>query len=141
MNCCWQRHTTAFYVTLDLCAHDGSYVQPLRVKTNTGAKYTRLPGCLLRELGWEPQSSDPIPWGWPLEMFYDVDVEARRLSPRPDMHVGEINLRVDGHDYLHSAIYGADDGEPVLGNWTVRGFVLNADEANQRLLPIELIHR
>jgi len=130
-----------FYVAVGVCAKDGSSVKTLRMKANTGAEYTRLPGGLLRELGWEPQPSDPMPWGWPLEVFYDVDVKARRLTPRPDIYVGEVKLHIDGHDYLHSAIYGSDDGEPVLGNWTVRGFVLNTDEANQRLLPIELIHR
>ena len=82
-----------------------------------------------------------MPWGWPLEVFYDVDVEARRLTALSDVHVGEVKLRIDGQDYLHSVIYGADDSEPMLGDWTVRGFVLQSDETSQRLVPVELIHR
>ena len=130
-----------FYVDIGVCAKDGSHAKALRVKANTGAEHTSLPGSLLRELGWEPEPSDRMPWGWPLEMFYDLDVEARKLTPRPDVHVGEVKLRIDGQDYLHSVIYGADDSEPVLGNWTVRGFVLDVDEANQRLIPHQLIYR
>lgn len=132
---------TAFYVDIGVCAKDGSYAKPLRVKANTGAEHTSLPGSLLRELGWEPQPSGPMPWGWPFEMFYEVDVETRKITPRGDAHVGEVKLRIDGQDYLHSVIYGADDSEPALGNWTVRGFVLDVDEANQRLIPHQLIYR
>ena len=130
-----------FYVDIGVCAKDGSDAKPLRVKANTGADYTSLPGGLLRELGWEPQPSDPMPWGWPFTMFYDADVETRKLTPRPDVHVGEVKIRIDGKDYLHSVIYGSDDSEPVLGNWTVRGFILDVDEGSQRLTPIELIYR
>ena len=48
-----------FYVDVGVCAKDGSRVRTLRVKANTGAEYTRLPGGLLRELGWEPSTFGP----------------------------------------------------------------------------------
>ena len=130
-----------FYIDIDVCSKTGSGVRPVRVKVNTGAKYTSLPSGLLRTLGWEPEPTDPMPWGWPIELFYDVDPQARTLTPRSDVHVGEIKLRIEDQDFLHSVIFGADDCEPVLGSWTVRGFVFNADEPNQCVIPSQLIYR
>ena len=115
-----------FYINLDICAKDGSSAKTLRVKANAGATYTRLPAGLLRELGWEP---DPLPWGWPYPMGY-----------KDDWELGEVKLRLDGKDYLHSVIFAADDSEPVLGNRTATGFVLEADEVNQCLIPRKLIY-
>lgn len=119
---------TAFYVTLDLCARDGSYVKPLRVKANTGAKYTRLPGCSLRELGWEANPHD-LPWGWPMALVYQTGLQ-----------VGDVKFRIDGRDYAHSVIFGADDCEPTLGEWSALGYVLEVDEANQCVNPMRVIY-
>ena len=130
-----------FYVDIGVRAKDGTRVKMLRAKANTGAEYTSLPGDLLCELGWEPDSADPMPWGWPFTMFYDVDAKAGKLTPRSGVRVGEVQLHIDGQDYLHSVIYGADGSDPVLGNWTVRGFVLEADEVNKCLIASELIYR
>ncbi|CAI8009909.1 hypothetical protein GBAR_LOCUS6596 [Geodia barretti] len=130
-----------FYVDIDVCSKSGAGAKPLRVKVNTGAKYTVLPSGLLRKLGWEPEPAEPMPWGWPIELFYDVDPEAHKLTPLPDVKVGEVKLRIGDQDYPHSVIYGADDSQPVLGSWTVRGFVFDADEPNQRVIPSQLIYR
>ena len=119
---------TAFYVNLGVCARDGSHAKTLRVKTNTGAKYTRLPGCLLRELGWEPDCHD-LPWGWPTSLVYQTGLQ-----------VGDVKFRVDGKDYPHSVIFGADDCEPTLGEWSATGFILEADEANRRVVPMRVIY-
>ncbi len=118
----------AFNVTLGICAQNGSYAKPLRVKANTGARYTRLPGNVLRELGWEPSPYD-LPWGWPMSLVYQTGLQ-----------VGEVKFRVDGEDYLHSVIFGADDCEPTLGEWSAEGFVLEVDEANQRVIPMRVIY-
>ena len=119
---------TAFYVTLDLCAHDGSYVQPLRVKAKTAAKYTRLPGCLLRELGWEANPHD-LPWGWPTPLVYQTGLQ-----------VGDVKFRMGGKDSTHSFIIGADDCEPTLGEWSALGYVLEVDEENRRVNPMRVIY-
>ena len=119
---------TAFYVNLGVCAQDGSHAKSLRIKANTGARYTRLPGRLLRELGWEPDAHD-LPWGWPMSLVYQTGLQ-----------VGNVKLRIDDKDYLHSVIFGADDCEPTLGEWSARGFVLEVDEANQCVAPMQVIY-
>ena len=118
----------AFHVSLDLCAHDGSYVQPLQVRANTGARYTRLPGCVLRELGWQPDQHD-LPWGWPMALVYQTGLQ-----------VGDVKFRIDGKDYAHSVIFGVDDCEPTLGEWSALGYVLEVDEANQCVNPMRVIY-
>ena len=118
----------AFYVTLGICAQNSSHAKPLRVKANTGARYTRLPGGLLRELGWEPDPHD-LPWGWPMDLVYQTGLQ-----------VGEVKFRIDGEDYLHSVIFGADDCDPTLGEWSARGFVLEVDEANECVNPMRVIY-
>ena len=129
------------YLEVGICAPDGGAVQTLAVKVNTGARYTVLPGRLLRELGWQPEPCDVVPWGWPRQMFIYQDSETGRLEHRNDTSVGKVKIRVDGEDYLHSVIYGADDAEPTLGNFTVHGYLFEVDEANQRVIPSRLIYR
>ena len=119
---------TAFHVNLSICAKDGSYAKPLQVKVNTGAKYTRLPGRLLRELGWEPDPHD-LPWGWPTALVYQTG-----------LRVGDVKFRIDEQDYSHSVIFGADDCQPTLGKWSASGFVLEADETNQCVVPMRVIY-
>ena len=118
----------AFHVSLDLCAHDGSYVQPLQVRANTGARYTRLPGCVLRELGWQPDQHD-LPWGWPMPLVYQTGLQ-----------VGDVKFRIDEKDYAHSVIFGADECEPTLGEWSALGYVLEVDEANLCVNPMRVIY-
>ena len=129
-----------FYLDVGICAADGGTGQTLAVKVNAGAKYTVLPGGLLRELGWQPEPYEPVPWGWPLKMFLYKDSETGRVEYHTDTCVGEVKIRVDGEDYLHSVIYGADDVEPTLGSGTVNGYQFAVDEANQRVIPSELIY-
>ena len=119
---------TAFHVNLAVCAQDGSHAKPLRVKVNTGAKYTRLPGGLLRELGWEPNPHD-LPWGWPMSLVYQTGLQ-----------VGDVKFRINEQDYSHSVIFGADDCEPTLGKWSATGFTLEVDEANQCVVPMRVIY-
>ena len=130
-----------FYLDVGICAPNGGSVQTLTVKVNTGAEYTVLPGRLLRELGWQPKPCYPPPWGWPLEMFLYTDSATGQLESRNDTSVGEVKIRVDGEDYPHSVIYGADDVEPTLGNFTVHGYLFEVDEANRRVIPGRLIYR
>ena len=117
-----------FYTNLVICSQDGSYAKPLRVKANTGAKYTRLPGGLLRELGWAPDPYDLL-WGWPMSLVYQTGLQA-----------DEVKFRINGEDYLHSATFGADDCDPTLGKWSARGFVKEVDEANQCVNPMRVIY-
>ena len=130
-----------FYLDVGICTPDGGAVQTVAVKVNTGAKYTVLPGGLLRELGWQPEPYETVPRGWPTWMFRYQDSETGRLEYRNDASVGEVKIRVDGEDYQHSVIYGADDAEPILGNFTVHGYLFEVDEANRRVIPGRLIYR
>ena len=118
----------AFYVNLNLCATDGSYTKTIRAKANTGAKYTRLPGSLLQELGWKPDPHD-LPWGWPTSLVYQTGLK-----------VGDVKFRIGEEDYSHSVIFGADDCEPTLGEWSAKGFVLDADEDTQCVTPMRVIY-
>jgi peptidoglycan/xylan/chitin deacetylase (PgdA/CDA1 family) len=119
---------TACYVDLALCAQDGSCAKNLRVKANTGSRYTRLPGSLLRELGWEPDPYD-LPWGWPMSLVYQTG-----------LRVGEVKFRIEGEDYSHSVIFGADNCEPTLGDWSARGYVFEVDQSEQCVTPMRVIY-
>ena len=118
----------SFDLVLQICARDGSSVKPLWVTANTGAKYTRLPGSLLQELGWEPDPHD-LPWGWPTSLVYQTGLK-----------VGDVKFRIGEDDYSHSVIFGADDCEPTLGKWSAKGFVLEADEDTQCVTPMRVIY-
>ena len=119
----------AFYVDMALTSRDGTRAQNLRVKANTGARYTRLPGCLLTELGWEPSPYD-LPWGWPTDLVYQTG-----------LRVCEVNFRIGSENYPHSIIFGVDDCEPTLGSWSALGYVFEADEKKRCVTPRRVIYR
>ncbi len=56
------------------------------------------------------------------------------------LKVGEVKFRIDEEDYPHSIIFGADDCDPVLGEWSAKGFVLKADEDKQCVIPMRVIY-
>ena len=103
---------------------DGSQASDIEAIVDTGAAYTTVPACLLRELGVEPVGQ---------RRFLLAD------GRRVDMDIGRAWVTVNGESEVTLVAFGADDAPSLLGAYTLEGLGLAADPVSQRLVPTQLI--
>ncbi len=89
-----------------------------------GALYTTLPASLLRQLGIEPIGFRRFLVG-----------DGRRVQ----MDTGEARVTIGGESVSTIVAFGEEDSPPVLGAYTLEGFALAVDPAEQRLIPLDSI--
>ena len=110
------------YVTLGVWAADGSQLRNLRMRADTGASYSRLPGGLLRELGWMPTQTP------------------RRASladgTETAVELGEVKIRYNDEDLTRLFVFGEEHCPPLLGSDTLQGLGMGVDPVHHRLIPV-----
>jgi len=102
---------------------NGARFQRVIAKVDRDSTYTVMPGPLLTMLGIEPE------WSRQFELA-DGRREERSLA--------EVRLRIDDQERTTICVFGQPDSEPVVGEYTLAGFGLQADTAGQRLVPATL---
>ena len=113
-----------FKWTLRVASMDGHRSREIEATVDTGAAYTTLPACILRELGVVPVGK---------RRFLLAD--GRRI----DMDYGEVRATIDGESVTTLVVFGEDDAPPLLGAYTLEGLALAVDPVEQRLVPTRLI--
>ena len=103
---------------------DSQNTLDVEATVDTGALYTTLPGSLLRQLGIEPMGTRRFLVG-----------DGRRIQ----MDIGEARVTIDGESVTTIVAFGEENAPPVLGAYTLEGFALAVDPAEQRLIPLDLI--
>lgn len=91
---------------------------------DTGAFYTSLPACVLREIGVEPTYRRRL-----------------RLADGSlfEADVGEARATVNGETVTTQVAFGEDGSLPLLGAYTLEGLTLAVDPSTQRLISNERI--
>ena len=113
-----------FTSALRVTGMDGQRSADVEAVVDTGAAYTALPGRLLRELGVAPMGK---------RRFLLAD-------GRPvDMDYSRAWVTIDGESEVTIVVFGEDDGQALLGAYTLEGLALAADPVAQRLVPTHLI--
>ena len=111
---------------LGIWAADGSDVQPIDMRVDTGASYSQLPGETLRQLGW-----------------------VANLAPRPAdladgtqtmVELGEVKIRYNDEDLVRVFVFGEEGCPKLLGSDTLQGLGLGVDPVNHRLINV-ISHR
>jgi len=87
---------------------------------DTGAYFTWIPASILRRLGVQP--IDRIP----------LQLADGRVT---EHEVGEARARINGRERQTVCIFGNEETEPLIGAYTLEGFLLAADPVNKQLLP------
>ena len=109
---------------LRIASMDGGSSKDIEATVDTGAAYTTLPGCMLRELGVTP-------------------VDKRRFlladGRRVWNDIGRAWVTIDGKSEVTLVVFGEDDAPPLLGAYTLEGLALAVDPVEQRLVPTNLI--
>ena len=109
---------------LRVSSMDGQQSQDIEATVDTGAAYTTLPGCLLRELGVAPLGK---------RRFLLAD------GRRTEMEIGRAWATVNGASEVTLVVFGKDDAPALLGAYTLEGLGLAVDPVSQRLVPTHLI--
>lgn len=107
---------------LGIWAADGSDLQHIDMRVDTGASYSQLPGKLLRDLGWAPDQP-PLPAGL-------AD------GTRTLVELGEVRIRYSDTDLTRLFIFGEDHCPKLLGSDTLQGLRLGVDPVNHRLIDV-----
>ena len=93
----------------------------LHALVDTGSTYTWIPRDLLDRLGVQPEHE------WTFELADGREVR---------YPVAWIQIRVEGYEAPTLAIFAPAGAEPILGAFTLEGFLLAADPANRRLIRV-----
>ena len=112
----------AFSVKIEIGPLDGARYAEVEALVNTGAISTTIPASTLRGLGITPAIS---------QTFERAD------GSRVELDMGEARIRVEGRETPTWVIFGAEDGEALLGAYTLEGTFLAVDPYNERLIPVD----
>lgn len=110
-----------FRVRIDVGRRGADRFVPLRALVDTGSTYTWVPRDVLAELGVTPEQE------WPFELADGREVR---------YPVAWIQIRLEGREAPTLAIFAPRGAEPILGAFTLEGFLLAADPVNERLISV-----
>lgn len=109
---------------LRIVGSSGERSVEMEATVDTGAFYTMVPACLLREIGVERS-----------------DKRRMRLAGGRvvDADIGEARVTVNGKSVTTQLVFGEDDAPSLLGAYTLEGLALAVDPVDQRLIPRGLL--
>lgn len=93
----------------------------LEALVDTGATYTWIPRPLLEGLGVHSIGQEPLALADGRILHYDL---------------GSLSARIDGKERTTICIFGDPGTEPLIGSYTLEGFLLGVDLVNQALIPV-----
>jgi clan AA aspartic protease len=110
-----------FRIPIQVARRGGSLFSSLEALVDTGSTYTWIPRHLLEDLGVEQEQE------WP---FVLVDGREVRCP------MAWIQIRLEGREAPTLVVFAPDSSEPILGAYTLEGFLLAADPVNERLISV-----
>jgi aspartyl protease family protein len=110
-----------FRVPIQVGSRGGNRFAPLDALVATGATYTWIPRDVLETAGVTPEEEWPFVLADGREVRYEVAWIAIRIGERVQPTI---------------AVFGEPDTEPLLGAFTLEGFLLAADPVNRRLISV-----
>lgn len=110
-----------FEVTIEIGDPQGQSWESLATLVDTGSTYTWVPADVLRRLGVPPHGR---------EEFETAD---ERVIERD---IGQTWVRYDGRSRITLVVFGDEGSLPMLGAYTLEGFLLTVDPVHRRLVPV-----
>ena len=108
--------------TLGIWAADGSDLQHIEMRVDTGASYSQLPGGTLRDLGWVP----------------NLPPRAAGLADGTltTVEMGEVQIRYDDVDLVRVFVFGEERCPKLLGSDALQGLGMGVDPVNHQLINV-----
>lgn len=110
-----------FRVPIQVARRDSDRFAHLTALVDTGSTYTWVPRDVLKGLGVAPEHE------WPFELADGREVR---------YGVAWIQIRLEGREDPTLVVFGPVGTEPILGAFTLEGFLLAADPVNERLISV-----
>ncbi len=110
-----------FKVKLEIGDPQGRRWETVEALVDTGASFSMVPRPLLERLGIIPQEKVP---------FQLADGRSIQCD------VAQTQVRIDGRIRTTLVVFGESGTDPLLGAYTLEGFLLAPDPVNRRLLPV-----
>ena len=110
-----------FKSTLEIGDPEGRRWETVEALVDTGATFTMAPRFLLERLGIVPQERVPFQLAEGRAVRYDM---------------AQTQVRIDGRTRTILVVFGESGSEPLLGAYTLEGFLLAPDPVNRRLIPV-----
>ena len=110
-----------FNVEIEIGDPQGQRWERLDALVDTGSSFTWVPADVLRRLSVEPVRQFPF------------ETAEGRITQRD---VGRTWVRYEGRSEMTLVVFGEEDTEPLLGAYTLEGFLLAPDPVNRRLVPV-----
>jgi clan AA aspartic protease len=110
-----------FRVPIQIGRRGGERFAQVDALVDTGSTYSWIPRDLLHELGITPERE------WPFELADGREVR---------YPVGWIQIRLEGVEQPTLVVFAPAGTEPILGAFTLEGFLLAADPVNERLISV-----
>ena len=111
-----------FKVQLQLGDPQGERWETVEALVDTGASFSMFPRSLLDRLGVTPQEK---------AAFQLADGRSIQCD------VAQTQVRIDGRTRTTLVIFGEPGTDPLLGAYTLEGFLLAADPVKRRLIPVD----
>ena len=108
--------------TLGIWAADGSELQRVDMRVDTGASYSQLPGDMLLDLGWAPN----LP-----ALYADLADGTRTM-----VELGEVKIQYNDYVLSRIFIFGENGCPKLLGSDTLQGLGMGVDPVNHRLISV-----
>src|SRR3989337_869403 len=110
-----------FRASIEIGDARGERYEALEALVDTGSTYTWAPRELLAQLGVVPQSR------------VEFETADGRVIERD---VAQTWVRHNGNAHITFVVFGDEGSEPILGAYTLEGFLLAPDPVGQRLVPV-----
>jgi clan AA aspartic protease len=110
-----------FRVPIWIAALGADRFERLEALVDTGATYTSAPRDVLERLGVQPKDRRPFELADGQEVWCET---------------GWMQLRIGERSEQTIVAFGPLHSEPILGAFTLEGFLLAADPVRQRLVPV-----
>ena len=110
-----------FKVKLEIGDAEGRRWETVEAPVDRGASFSMVPRPLLARLGVTPQEKVPFQLADGRSIQYDV---------------AQTQVRIDGRTRTTLVVFGDPGTDPLLGAYTLEGFLLAPDPVNRRLIPV-----
>ena len=110
-----------FSVAMEVGNPEGTSFEAVEALVGTGASFSWIPRDLLERLRV------------PAQQRWEFEVADGRIILRD---VGRTWVRIDGRNEITLVVFGDEGSPPLLGAYTLEGFLLAPDPVNQRLIRV-----
>lgn len=110
-----------FSHTIAIASSPGGPYETVDALVDSGATYMLMPLTILQRLGVRPLRKQPFILANGARTEYDISI---------------VWVRIGGEERPTVCIWGEASSKPLLGTYTLEGFLLGIDPVNKTLVPV-----